>query len=38
VGITPRAEKRHADVLFAINDAFRRARRQLQDRARRIRG
>ena len=38
VGTTPRADHRHADVLFAINDAFRRARRQLQDRAREMRG
>jgi len=38
VGTTPRADERHADVLFAINDAFRRARRQLQDRAREMRG
>jgi cold shock CspA family protein/ribosome-associated translation inhibitor RaiA len=38
VGSTPRADHRHADILFAINDAFRRARRQLQDRAREMRG
>lgn len=38
VGTTPRADKRHADILFAINDAFRRATRQLRDRVRRMRG
>jgi cold shock CspA family protein len=36
VGRTPRLDERHADVLFALNDAFRRARRQLQDRVRRL--
>jgi ribosome-associated translation inhibitor RaiA len=38
VGTTPRADKRQADVLFALNDAFRRARRQVQDRIREMRG
>ena len=38
VGTTPPEDNRHADVLFALGDAFRRARRQLQDHARRIRG
>ena len=38
VGKTPRTDKRHADVLFALGDAFRRAGRQLQDHARRMRG
>jgi cold shock CspA family protein len=38
VGTTPRADERHADVRFALDDAFRRARRQLQDRARTMRG
>ena len=38
IGTTPQADHRHADIVFAINDAFRRARRQLQDRAREIRG
>lgn len=38
VGTTPPADSRHSDVLFALGDAFRRARRQLQDHARRIRG
>ncbi len=30
---TPRADERHADVNFALNDAFKRARRQLQSRS-----
>ncbi|MHB2169894.1 cold shock domain-containing protein [Alsobacter sp. R-9] len=34
---TPRLDERHGDPVFAINDAFRRARRQLQDRVRRMR-
>jgi cold shock CspA family protein len=37
-GATPTADKRHSNVLFALNDAFRRARRQLQDHARKMRG
>lgn len=32
------ADERHADVNFALNDAFKRARRQLQDRVRKIQG
>ena len=36
VGRTPKADERHADLAFAINDAFKRARRQLQDQARRL--
>jgi cold shock CspA family protein/ribosome-associated translation inhibitor RaiA len=35
---TPRADERHADVNFAINDAFKRARRRLQDQSRLMRG
>jgi cold shock CspA family protein len=35
---TAQDDERHADVDFAINDAFKRARRQLQDEARRIDG
>jgi hypothetical protein len=31
IGRTPRLDQRHADVHFALNDAFKRARRQLQD-------
>jgi len=38
VGRTPQNDERHADISFAINDAFKRARRQLQDRVRRLRG
>ena len=38
VGTTPPRDKRHADVLFAINDAFRRARRQMQDKVGRMQG
>ncbi len=32
------ADERRADLAFALNDAFKRARRQLQDRVRRTRG
>jgi len=35
---TPKADQRHADLTFAINDAFKHARRQLQDQARRVQG
>jgi cold shock CspA family protein/ribosome-associated translation inhibitor RaiA len=35
---TRHADERHADLNFAINDAFKRARRQLQDRAQRLQG
>jgi cold shock CspA family protein/ribosome-associated translation inhibitor RaiA len=35
---TARADERHSDLTFAINDAFKRARRQLQDRARELQG
>jgi len=35
---TPTADERHADVIFAVNDAFKHARRQLQDRVRRAQG
>lgn len=38
VGRTPRQDDRYADMTFAIDDAFRRARRQLQDQARVMRG
>ena len=34
---TPSLDERHADPQFAITDAFRRARRRLQDRARVLR-
>jgi cold shock CspA family protein len=35
---TATADERHADLDFAINDAFKRARRRLQDQSRRLRG
>ena len=35
---TPGADERHADVHFAIGDAFKRARRRLQDQVRRLQG
>jgi cold shock CspA family protein len=35
---TPSLDERHADPLFAIADAFKRARRRLQDQVRRMRG
>ena len=38
VGRTPRLDQRYADVHFALNDAFRRARRQPQDQVRRLQG
>lgn len=36
IGRTPKEDPRHADLAFAVNDAFKRARRQLQDHARRM--
>ena len=35
---TSRLDVRHADVHFALNDAFKRAGRQLQDQVRRLQG
>lgn len=35
---TAQQDERHADVNFAINDAFKRARRQLQDQVRVMQG
>jgi cold shock CspA family protein/ribosome-associated translation inhibitor RaiA len=35
---TPDADERQSDPLFAVDDAFNRARRQLQDEARRMQG
>jgi ribosome-associated translation inhibitor RaiA len=35
---TPPADERHADLTFAIDDAFKHARRQLQDQVAAIRG
>jgi len=38
VGRTPNADERYADLVFAVDSAFKRARRQLQDKARLLRG
>jgi hypothetical protein len=38
IGRTPHADERHADLGFALNDAFKRARRQLQDQVDRMAG
>lgn len=35
---TPDADERHSEPLFAVDDAFNRARRQLQDEVRRMQG
>jgi len=35
---TPPADERHSDLTFALNDAFKHARRQLQDEVRRAQG
>jgi cold shock CspA family protein/ribosome-associated translation inhibitor RaiA len=35
---TAKADERHSDLTFAINDAFKRARRQLQDHVRHLQG
>jgi len=35
---TPKADERHSNLSFAINDAFKRARRQLQDQVRELQG
>lgn len=35
---TSDADERHSDLAFAVNDAFKRARRQLQDQSRRLQG
>ncbi|MFI5014369.1 MAG: cold shock domain-containing protein [Hyphomicrobiales bacterium] len=35
---TAQADERHADLTFALNDAFKRARRRLQDQVRRLQG
>ena len=37
VGTTPGIDTRHGDIMFAISDAFRRAKRQLQDESRKMR-
>jgi ribosome-associated translation inhibitor RaiA len=38
VARTPKEDERYADLTFAIDNAFRRARRRLQDQARIMRG
>jgi cold shock CspA family protein len=38
VSRTPQSDERHADAEYAIADAFKRARRQLQDQVRRLQG
>lgn len=38
VGRTAPDDERHSDLSFAINDAFKRARRQLQDHSHRLQG
>ena len=38
VARTPQNDERHAKFEYAINDAFKRARRQLQDRVRKLQG
>lgn len=38
IGRTASADERHADLAFAMNDAFKRARRGLRDQSRLIRG
>jgi len=38
VARTPHADQRHADLAFALNDAFKRTRRKLQDHVRRLQG
>jgi cold shock CspA family protein len=38
IGRTAPSDERHGDLAFAIHDAFKRARRRLQDQARRLQG
>jgi ribosome-associated translation inhibitor RaiA len=38
IGHTAQNDERHSDPTFAINDAFKRARRQLQDQVRKLQG
>lgn len=38
VARTAQADERHSDLAFALNDAFKRARRQLQGRSHRLQG
>ena len=38
IGRTPQDDERYSDLPFALNDAFKRARRQLQDKVRELQG
>jgi cold shock CspA family protein/ribosome-associated translation inhibitor RaiA len=38
IGHTPQNDERYADLDFALNDAFKRARRHLQDQVRKLQG
>jgi cold shock CspA family protein len=38
IGRTPQNDERYGDLNFALNDAFKRARRQLQDQVRKLQG
>ena len=38
IGRTPKEDERHSDLAFAVNDAFKRARRRLQDNTRLMEG
>ena len=38
IGRAPKQDERYADLTFAVDNAFRRARRRLQDQARLMRG
>jgi cold shock CspA family protein len=38
IGRTPQNDERYSDLNFALNDAFKRARRQLQDQVRKLQG
>ena len=38
IGRTPQNDERYADIDYALNDAFKRARRQLQDGVRKMQG
>jgi ribosome-associated translation inhibitor RaiA len=38
IGRTPKQDERYSDLSFAVNDAFKRARRQLENNAQRMEG
>jgi ribosome-associated translation inhibitor RaiA len=38
IGRTPKVDERYSDLAFALNDAFKRARRQLQQSTQRMEG